>query len=1340
MGNINKKTNKILVCAILTVSAVVFLNAKNTRNYETDQFIPEMNSFFGGFVENIDPNAKAHKLVKPTDNYYSTQKNYSMSNIGDIESTWDHYTGKGTTIAIIDDGFAYDHPEYIRSDGTSAILESSRYYYSSGNYYYYKNYSSDHSVIGEDFDNEEYYEWNTHGTNTSTTAAAPMNNGGGVGIAPEADILAIKIDMYFPSIYGALEYAISQDVDVINMSLGWFAEDFTDPFGDEWTGSQEYAELLEDLCKEAYQKGIIVVAAAGNEATWHHSYPACNYKVVAAGALEENSDDTLAAFTNYVSANETGEQNVDILAPGYVYTAGITGSSSYSYSKTYIQTQGTSFSSPIVAGAAALWKQKNPNGTPDEFLTDLQSSAAGKGTYKNKYVPVSLYGTKYSDVGPSNITNGRLDVGALLAIDEPFVRVAQESITISEGETKQLKIETYNGTLSYSSNDTSVATVDTNGKVTGVCQGTATITVTASLNSKTATDTVSTTVLGIVAADSISISPSTKSINVGDTYDIEPTITTVPSNASRLFMYESSNANVATVSDDGVVTGVSEGTATIDIISVYGTGEASLSITVSQGSSEGNVTFGNNGDIQINSTSVSGMDDLKNSWTITTTGTTNFTASSNYDQIGSSKNPASKVVFLLNKSSSCEFKNVTVKLGGNSGSAATINIYVGTTTIGSGTLSGSGDVTISSTSASNGNSLKIELTNISKGIKAYGISYQVGAATPVVGPVTVSPSTLSLDLYNKLTGSLSATVGGTPTPAQTVTWKSSDTSVATVSSSGVVTAVKVGKATITATSTVDTTKSGTCSVTITDSTPIILQSIALSGSYKTQFTEGDTFSFGGVITAYYSNGTNANVTSSCSFGGYDMNTPGNQTVTVSYTYSGVTKTLTYGINVKEDDKIVGSLTATYSGGDVIEGCTLDTTKVSVKANFTKPDVYSSETLDSSKYSLTGFSSATVGVSTVTVTYTGSYKTKESKTISTTFNVNIVADGIKTLTATVSKTFHPGETITKSDITVTAKYDSGKTATITDFTFENDNYMFTYSDTNSGATSKTKQFEVSVGSVKANVDVSVSRMAYVEPSSKTTTISSNDIKNSNLSSSSSTASSSSVTIGSVGFTVTTNAYKFPKSGSYYISFGKAIGSIQNTTAFDRDLQSVSYTIATGARSDGVLTISKDGTNWVSYSEATLKSGGYRYFKIAYTTAKTGTTASNYSNIGSITYSLCGDDTLMNVCNYIMYEDTNNQCVTKLPLVLTKLNTLSPAAKEEFMTSSNYVVSTARERLNAWARNQGQTVSLIDNSFSVSSTNNLGGFEINKNASIAIIFVTISAITLSGFIICQKRKKR
>lgn len=102
------------------------------------------------------------------------------------------------------------------------------------------------------------------------------------------------------------------------------------------------------------------------------------------------------------------------------------------------------------------------------------------------------------------------------------------------------------------------------------------------------------------------------------------------------------------------------------------------------------------------------------------------------------------------------------------------------------------------------------------------------------------------------------------------------------------------------------------SVAITHAAPapaVALSSIALSGSYPTSFHQGDAFSHEGmIVTATYADDSQANVTASATFSGYNMGETGAQTVTVSYTENEVTKTATYGITVNA----IPTHTATFS--------------------------------------------------------------------------------------------------------------------------------------------------------------------------------------------------------------------------------------------------------------------------------------------------------------------------------------------------------------------------------------------------------------------------------------------
>lgn len=93
-----------------------------------------------------------------------------------------------------------------------------------------------------------------------------------------------------------------------------------------------------------------------------------------------------------------------------------------------------------------------------------------------------------------------------------------------------------------------------------------------------------------------------------------------------------------------------------------------------------------------------------------------------------------------------------------------------------------------------------------------------------------------------------------------------------------------------------------------------LSSIALSGSYPTTFSIDDSFSHAGMtVTAYFSDSSNSDVTTSATFSGYNMSVAGNYTVTVSYTYGGTTKTATYSITVQSSGGSGGGESGSFSG-------------------------------------------------------------------------------------------------------------------------------------------------------------------------------------------------------------------------------------------------------------------------------------------------------------------------------------------------------------------------------------------------------------------------------------------
>lgn len=225
---------------------------------------------------------------------------------------------------------------------------------------------------------------------------------------------------------------------------------------------------------------------------------------------------------------------------------------------------------------------------------------------------------------------------------------------------------------------------------------------------------------------------------------------------------------------------------------------------------------------------------------------------------------------------------VTVSFTSGTGESGKAGITYGTSQI-SSKQTVTGAVTKSGT---------CELTN-SNPTKLYW-NFSTNTSNVQVSSITVTYSEITSTDYVTLNkNSLSLNIGESETLQATasgsVTWSSDATTIATVNSSGKVTAVGEGTAFITATS---GTAEATCTVTVLE--PVTLSYISVSGQ-TTSFTKNGTFSFGGTVTAHYSDDSTEDVTASATFSGYDLSTTGNQTVTV--TYSG--ETTTYQITVSE---------------------------------------------------------------------------------------------------------------------------------------------------------------------------------------------------------------------------------------------------------------------------------------------------------------------------------------------------------------------------------------------------------------------------------------------------------
>ena len=161
--------------------------------------------------------------------------------------------------------------------------------------------------------------------------------------------------------------------------------------------------------------------------------------------------------------------------------------------------------------------------------------------------------------------------------DVASVVVSPKTNNLEVGATRNLTASVEPSTakqdVSWSSSDEGIATVS-NGTITAIAAGTATITVTAEGVSDTAT------VVVVQPVESVTIAPKTATLEIGETQQLATTVS--PSNASNSSVsYESSATGVASVNSSGLVTAIAAGTATITVTTTDGNKTDTSVITVS---------------------------------------------------------------------------------------------------------------------------------------------------------------------------------------------------------------------------------------------------------------------------------------------------------------------------------------------------------------------------------------------------------------------------------------------------------------------------------------------------------------------------------------------------------------------------------------------------------------------------------------------------------------------------------------------------------------------------------------------------------------------------------------
>ena len=250
-------------------------------------------------VLRIDEDIIVEALAKPAPVQPEQTVPWGIARVG-ADQVWATTDGDMVKVAVIDTGIDLTHPDLQDNikGGYNAIYPT-------------KSANDD----------------NGHGTHVAGIIAAAQNGIGVVGMGPKIDLYAVKAlnrqgSGYLSDIIEGLDWSIANGIQVVNMSLG----------------AKTNVQSFHDAVIKAYQAGLVLVAAAGNDYGGAVNFPAAYPEVVAVSATD--SGDQVAAFSS------VGPE-VDLSAPGVGIFSTYKGSS-------YKTLSGTSMATPHVAGAAAL--------------------------------------------------------------------------------------------------------------------------------------------------------------------------------------------------------------------------------------------------------------------------------------------------------------------------------------------------------------------------------------------------------------------------------------------------------------------------------------------------------------------------------------------------------------------------------------------------------------------------------------------------------------------------------------------------------------------------------------------------------------------------------------------------------------------------------------------------------------------------------------------------------------------------------------------------------------------------------------------------------------------------
>lgn len=357
-------------------------------------------------VEKLKSNSNIKYVVNDT--VFRASDEYSDSwgvqYIGSQAVHEQNINGTGVKIAILDTGIDYNHPDLIN------------------------NYKGGYDFVFNDadpMDDTTGPTINSHGTHVAGIIAAQNNGIGTVGVAPKADIYAIKVldgggFGQASLIISGIEWAMTNSIDIISMSIE----------------SIEDNSAVHDAIDASNNSGILLVAAGGNNnsGTGSVKYPAAYEPVIAVTANDQNG--MKAGFSPI-------GQKIEVSAPGVNVLSTIIGGG-------YGSRSGTSMAAPHVTGAAALILSSNfpdVNGDGKRDHTDVREIIRNSAFDVGNPGHDDIYGYGLLDASKAILGISAYDFADLsIRVDDGVSR-----ITAGDGKTYTYSINVNNNGLSAAS-------------------------------------------------------------------------------------------------------------------------------------------------------------------------------------------------------------------------------------------------------------------------------------------------------------------------------------------------------------------------------------------------------------------------------------------------------------------------------------------------------------------------------------------------------------------------------------------------------------------------------------------------------------------------------------------------------------------------------------------------------------------------------------------------------------------------------------------------------------------------------------------------------------------------